>query len=182
MSKKNDNDIRRSVTRISDDNVKSLILSSKITNKTFIQLNFSKDFDKKRSLSINSNQLSFDSKRLQVQKLKRTQKSTENNIFSVDQNISLIDEKKVIIYDEILHFDQIDSTIIESVNIKNCTLIVIKTFKRTTKMILKFLIELFNDNVVQLLDIFDTKSDEICMIYEQMKVSLRLINENSYIK
>lgn len=183
MSKKNDNDIRKNVIKIFDDNVKFLILFSKIANNAFVQTNFNKNFEKKRSLLVNSNKFSFDSKSFQMQKFKRAEKlNTKSNIFNVDQKIFLIDDTKVIIYDEILHFDQIDSAIIENVNIKNCILIIIKTFKRTTNVNLKFLIELFNDNVVQWFDLFDTKSNEICMIYEQMKMSLRFINENSYIK
>ena len=182
MSEKNDNGIRRSVTRISGDSARPLILPSKIADKAFIQPNSSKDFGKKRPLPVNPDQLSFDPKRLQVQKLKRTQKSTESSISSVDQNIPLTDEKKAITYDGILHFDQAGPAIIGSANTKDCTLVAIKTSKRTTKVDLKFLIELSNDNVVQLLDVFDTESDEICMIYEQMEVSLRLINGNPYIK
>lgn len=86
--------------------------------------------------------------------------------------------KSTIIYETFFYFDQAKFVIIKSSNTQNCILIVIKIFKRFINIDLQYITESIHENIVQLLDVFEINDNEMCMMYKQIKISLRLINEN----
>ena len=181
MSEKADIGLRRTVTRISGDGSRPLLLPSIIANNTSSLITPSESTGQKRPLPVNQNKLSFDPKRLQPQKSKKLQK-VEKDTLSVKSKVSVDQQNSSVTYEGFLHFDQAGSAIIGSTNTKDCTLVAIKTSKGSTNLDMQHLTECKHENVVQLLDVFDIDDNEICMVYEQMEVSLRLINGNPYIK
>ena len=181
MSEKPDIGLRRNVTRISGDGARPLLLPSLIANNNSNLNTSNESIGQKRPLSVNQSKLSFDPKRLQLQKSKKIQK-VEKDIPSVKSKASVNLQKSSITYEGFLHFDQAGPAIIGSTNTKDCTLVAIKTSKRSANTDLQHLTGYVHENVVQLLDVFEIDDNETCMVYEQMEVSLRLINGNPYIK
>ena len=118
---------------------------------------------------------------MQFHKFKKIQK-TKKDISSVKSKVFMNLSKSTIIYEKIFHFNQADLVIIKNSNTQNCILIVIKTFKRFINIDLQYIIKSIYENIVQLLDVFDLNKSEMCMMYEQIKISLRLINEKLYTK
>ena len=109
----------------------------------------------KRKIPVNGTQSSVDNKRLVIK--------TEIN--SGPRSV----------YHEFMTLDQGGFAIIASDNTKTCSLVAIK--KRKSSDRLKFSCDkpIYHDNIVNLLDIFKVH-DTVYMIYEQMDVSLRMIN------
>ena len=87
----------------------------------------------------------------------------------------LSEEKQRIAYHEFMTLDQAGPAIIGSTNTKDCALVAIKCSKVKCKGPLLGIIGLPSSHIVNLLDMF-RKDEEIYMVYEQMDVSLRLIN------
>lgn len=65
--------------------------------------------------------------------------------------------------------------LVASDNSKVCTLVAIKTMK-IQRAGLSLIRKVHVDNIVALLDVYRTGEEEICMVYEQMDVSLSLVN------
>ena len=181
MSEKSDVGLRRNVTRISGDDARPLLLPSLVANNASNLKSSSENIGQKRQLSISQNKLSFDPKRLQLQNSKKIRK-LEKDTSSVKSKVSVDLQKSAITYEGFLHFDQAGPAIIGSSNTQDCTLVAIKTSKRCTNIDLQYLTGCVHENLVQLLDVFEIDDNEVCMVYEQMEVSLRLINGNPYIK
>lgn len=182
MSEAADNGIRRNVTRISGDSARPLLLPGKIANNASNLTTPKQSAGQKRLLPISDSKLSFDPKRLQLQKPKKLQKlGIADSHEIVKQRATEILPISSITYDGFLHFDQAGPAIIGSANTKDCRLVAIKTSKPNDKVDMQSLTGCVNDNIVQLLDVFQNDG-KICMVYEQMKVTLRLINGNPYIK
>ena len=71
MSKKANIELRQTVTRIFNNGLQFLFLLLIIANNTLNLNIFNKNIKKKRFLSVNQNKLSFNSKKLQLQKFKK---------------------------------------------------------------------------------------------------------------
>ena len=83
-------------------------------------------------------------------------------------------EERRVAYHEFLKLDQAGPAVICSGNTQYCSIVAIKRSKvKAQNNVVKF--PSICSNVVDLIEVFD-KDGEIYMVYEQMDVSLRLIN------
>ena len=193
MSKHERDEIRRTITRISEDDIKSFHLLTQISKVKSKVISSTINVSQKRRLSVNQNKLFFDfkivldSKHRKHISLSNVRKIDEisnsaSNIVNADIECLIFHEESSITYESFLKFDQAEDVIIENVNTRDCTFVAIKTFKQSKKINFTTLMRCENDNIIRLLNVIHRKNHDVILIYEQMKISLRLINENFYVK
>ncbi|KAL8636669.1 MAG: hypothetical protein Q9228_005963 [Teloschistes exilis] len=118
----------------------------------------------KRQFPISNSKSSFEAKVSPEKRLKPT-RSTVARIRSTPKAT----------YHEFLALDQAGEAHIANDNAASCNLVAIKTFEWSRGIRVDCYEELRYDNIVNMIDIF-VKDRQICMVYEQMDISLRLMN------
>ncbi|KAL9606567.1 MAG: hypothetical protein Q9179_000292 [Wetmoreana sp. 5 TL-2023] len=118
----------------------------------------------KRRFPVNNNKLSFEAKGSPEKRLKP--------LYGTPLKLSTTPKAD---YHEFLALDQAGDAHIANDNTTSCNLVAIKTYEWNGDDKLECCQQVRHDNIVHMLEIF-RKDKRVCIVYEQMDVSLRLIN------
>lgn len=155
--------LHRRVTPISGERLRPLQLLGEIAKDVAVKSNAR--LQQKRAMPISENKLSFDPS---------TGAGTADK--KIKRTASSFPDRPKYPYSEFLRLDQAGPAVIAYCeNTKACSLVAIKT-SRVHSHSLDPLQTVRGDNIVSWVDIYWKEKEVTCMVYEQMDVSLRLVN------